>query len=89
MTPNKCGLPSFSHLGIANAQAWLFAKEFASGDFCPLLTKFAQPTKPILALRPSGRRLAPKVHVFVDFMEEILARELSTAATKSAQLWVK
>ena len=78
-----------SHLGIANAPTWLFAKEFASGDVCPLLIKFAQPTKPIFALRPSGRRLAAKVHVFVDFMQEILARELSTAVTKSAQLHVK
>jgi LysR family transcriptional regulator, regulator for bpeEF and oprC len=77
-----------SHLGIANAPAWLFAKEFASGDVCPLLTKFVQPTKHIFALRRSGRRLAAKVHVFVDFMEEILARELSTAVTKSARLRV-
>jgi DNA-binding transcriptional LysR family regulator len=77
-----------SHLGIANAPAWLFAKEFASGDVCPLLTKFAQPTKHIFALRRSRRRLAAKVRVFVDFMEEILARELSTAVTKSARLRV-
>jgi hypothetical protein len=46
----------------------------------PSLYKFAQPTKPIFV---------PKVHVFVDFMEEILARELSTAETKSAQRRVK
>jgi hypothetical protein len=51
--------------------------------------KFSQPTKPIFALRPSGRRLTAKVHVFVDFMEEILARELSTAVAKSAQLRMK
>jgi LysR family transcriptional regulator, regulator for bpeEF and oprC len=70
-----------SHLGIANAPAWLFAKELASGGVCHLLRKFAQP-KPIFALRPNGRRVAAKVKVFMDFMEEILARELSTAITE-------
>ena len=78
-----------SHLGIANAPAWLFARELASGEVCPLLTRFTQPTKPIFALRRSGRRLTARVHVFVDFMAEILARELSTAAIKSTQLRVK
>jgi DNA-binding transcriptional LysR family regulator len=77
-----------SHLGIANAPAWLFARELASGEVCPLLTRFA-PTKPIFALRRSGRRLTARVHAFVDFMAEILARELSTAAIKSTQLRVK
>ena len=37
---------------------------------------------PIFALRTGGRRLAAKVQVFMDFMEEILARELSAAVTK-------
>jgi DNA-binding transcriptional LysR family regulator len=68
-----------AHLGIANAPAWLFAKELASGKVRPLLQKYDQP-KPISALRPAGRRLAAKVRVFVDFMEEILARELVTSA---------
>jgi DNA-binding transcriptional LysR family regulator len=70
-----------SDLGIANAPAWLFAKELASGDVRPLLGKFAQ-SKPIFALRPGGRRFAAKVQVFMDFMEEILARELAAAAIK-------
>ena len=67
-----------SHLGIANAPAWLFAKELASGEVLPLLGKFAEP-KLIFALRPGNRRLAAKVQVFMHFMEQILARELSTA----------
>jgi DNA-binding transcriptional LysR family regulator len=73
-----------SHLGIANAPAWLFAKELAYGEVRPVLGKFAQP-KPIFALRPGGRRLAAKVQVFMDFMEEILARELAAAATKPSR----
>jgi DNA-binding transcriptional LysR family regulator len=71
-----------SHLGIANAPAWLFGRELASGDIHPLLEKFSQPN-PIFSLRSGGRRLAAKVQVFMEeIMEEILARELSTVVTK-------
>jgi DNA-binding transcriptional LysR family regulator len=67
-----------SHLGIANAPAWLFARELSSGSVRQLLTEYAQP-KSILALRPGGRRLAAKVRVFIKFMEEVLTRELGSA----------
>jgi DNA-binding transcriptional LysR family regulator len=66
--------------GIANAPTWLFAKEFASGALRHLFKEYALP-KPIYALRPGGRRLATKVRVFIDFMEEVLTRELSAAVS--------
>lgn len=72
-----------SDLGIANAPAWLFARELSSGSLSHLFREYAPP-KPIFALRPGGRRLAAKVRVFIDFMEEILRRELSTAIPEAA-----
>jgi DNA-binding transcriptional LysR family regulator len=68
-----------SDIGLANAPAWLFAKEIASGEVHPLLTRY-ETTKRIYALRPGSRRLAMKVKVFIDFLEEIFREELSVAA---------
>jgi DNA-binding transcriptional LysR family regulator len=64
-----------SHLGIGNAPSWLFQRELASGSAVQVLNGYTQP-KPIYAIRPGGRRLTTKVRVFIDFMEEVLAREL-------------
>ena len=65
-----------SHLGMANVPAWLFARELACGSVHRILPEYAAP-KPIFALRPSGRSLATKVRVFIEFMEEVLAQELT------------
>lgn len=73
-----------SHLGVANAPSWLFAKELAAGTVQPLLTGFAYP-KPVFAMRPSGRRLAKKVEVFMGFVSEILAVELKLANERIAR----
>jgi LysR family transcriptional regulator for bpeEF and oprC len=64
-----------SHLGIGNAPSWLFQRELTSGSAVQVLEGYLQP-KPIYAIRPGGRRLTTKVRVFIDFMEEVLAREL-------------
>lgn len=67
-----------SHLGIANAPSWLFARELAAGTVQALLLDFNF-SKPIFSLRPSGRRLAKKVEVFTGFVSKILAEELTPA----------
>ena len=71
-----------SHLGIANAPAWLFAKEIASGSVSRLLRGYEQP-KAIFVLRPGGRRLATKVRVFIDYMEEVLGQALAPSSGQS------
>jgi DNA-binding transcriptional LysR family regulator len=83
-TPTFSRLYVTPHLGIAYAPTWLFAKEFASGALRHLFKEYALP-KPIYALRPGGRRLAAKVRAFIDFMEEVLARELSAAVSRTAR----
>jgi DNA-binding transcriptional LysR family regulator len=49
-----------AHLGIANAPAWQFSKEIASGEVRRVLRPYELP-RSIFALRPGGRRLATKV----------------------------
>ena len=65
-------------LGIANAPAWQFAKEIASGAVRRILTEYDQP-RSIFALRPGGRRLAIKVRSLIEFLETTLAKDLIAA----------
>jgi LysR family transcriptional regulator for bpeEF and oprC len=69
-------LAVLSGLGVAQVPAWLFARELATGQVRQVLAEFTQ-AKSIFAVRPGGRRLTAKVRAFIDFMEEVLARELS------------
>lgn len=64
-----------AHLGIANAPAWQFAKEIASGAVRRILVEYDQP-RSIFALRPGGRRLATKVRCLIEFLETTLAKDL-------------
>jgi LysR family transcriptional regulator for bpeEF and oprC len=67
-----------AHLGLANAPAWQFSKEIASGEVCRVLRLYEQP-RPIFALRPGGRRLPTKVRYLLEFLETTLARDLVAA----------
>ena len=60
------------HLGIAQAPAWLFAAELREGTVIRLLTPFER-IVPILAVRPSSRRLSAKVRVFIEHLEKTFA----------------
>lgn len=67
-----------AHLGMANAPAWQFSKEIASGEVRRVLRPYEQP-RSIFALRPGGRRLATKVRCLLEFLETTLARDLVAA----------
>jgi DNA-binding transcriptional LysR family regulator len=60
------------HLGIAQAPAWLFAAELREGTVIRLLTAFER-TVPILAVRPTSRRLSTKVRIFIEHLEKTFA----------------
>jgi DNA-binding transcriptional LysR family regulator len=63
---------------MANAPAWQFSKEIASGEVRRVLRPYEQP-RSIFALRPGGRRLAAKVRCLLAFLETTLARDLVAA----------
>jgi DNA-binding transcriptional LysR family regulator len=67
-----------AHLGLANAPAWQFSKEIASGEVHRVLRPYEQP-RSIFALHPGGRRLATKVRYLIEFLETSLARDLVAA----------
>src|SRR5258708_2748650 len=60
------------HLGIAQVPAWLFAAELREGTVVRLLTPFEQ-TVPILAVRPTSRRMSAKVRIFIEHLEKTFA----------------
>jgi LysR family transcriptional regulator for bpeEF and oprC len=60
------------HLGIAQAQAWLFAAELREGTVVRLLTPLER-TVPILAVRPASRRMSAKVRIFIEHLEKTFA----------------
>jgi LysR family transcriptional regulator for bpeEF and oprC len=60
------------HLGIAQAPAWLFAAELREGTVIRLLTPFER-TVPILAVRPTSRRMSTKVRIFIEHLEKTFA----------------
>jgi DNA-binding transcriptional LysR family regulator len=60
------------HLGMAQAPAWLFAAELREGAVVRLLTPLER-IVPILAVRPTSRRMSAKVRVFVEHLEKTFA----------------
>lgn len=67
---------AISGLGIAMLPNWITRKELINGDLVPLLAGFplVPPATPISAVYPSGRNLASKVRVFIDFIAERIDR---------------
>ncbi|MEQ3679538.1 LysR family transcriptional regulator [Pseudophaeobacter sp.] len=68
-----------SCLGIAMLPIWMVRSELETGTLVPVLPGFPlePPATPISAVYPSGRNLASKVRVFVDF----LAAKIEPAST--------
>jgi DNA-binding transcriptional LysR family regulator len=66
-------------LGLAHAPAWLFAREIASHAVRAVLRAYEPTPLSISAVHPSGRRLATKVRVFIEFLTRIFAEEPSLA----------
>lgn len=68
-------------LGITQAPLWLFSRDLASGSVRRILTDYEPEPIPINAVRPSGRNMASKVSVFIDFMADLLGDNSGDAAS--------
>jgi len=62
-----------SGLGFAHTPGWLFAKEIAMGEVRLVLRDYEPAPLTISAVHPAGRRLATKVRVFIEFLEQLLS----------------
>jgi DNA-binding transcriptional LysR family regulator len=61
------------HLGLCQSPAWLFQRELAAGTVQRVLQEFEPGQLAISAVRPSARRLAGRVGVFIEFLARTLA----------------
>jgi LysR family transcriptional regulator for bpeEF and oprC len=66
-------------LGLAHTPGWLFARDIAANAVHRVLRDYEPAPLSISAVHPSGRRLATKVRVFIDFLTRILAEDPSLA----------
>ncbi|NLS01604.1 LysR family transcriptional regulator [Rhizobium sp. P38BS-XIX] len=64
-------------LGIGHSSRALFASDLASGRLVQILDEFAPDSVPIHVLTQSGRRLAQRFRVVIDFLANICASELT------------
>lgn len=60
-------------LGITQAPLWLFSRDLASGAVKRILTDYEPDPIPINAVWSTGRRMAGKVSVFIEFLTDVLA----------------
>lgn len=66
-----------SGLGIAQAPAWLFADELATGAATRILASYAPPPHSIYAVSSAGRLQSSKVRAFIDFFAQAFAQDAS------------
>jgi LysR family transcriptional regulator, regulator for bpeEF and oprC len=66
-------------LGLAHTPGWLFTREIESGAVRRLMRPYEREPLTISAVHASGRRLATKVRVFIEFLAEVFAAEPSLA----------
>jgi LysR family transcriptional regulator for bpeEF and oprC len=62
-------------LGVGHNVSWLYARELASGELCPLLPDYEPDPLPIHAVCPEGRHIPNRVRVFIEFLAEICAAD--------------
>jgi DNA-binding transcriptional LysR family regulator len=66
-------------LGIAQAPRYRFADDLASGALVEIMAAFPPTGTPISILHSDGRKPSPRVRLFVDWVVETLAPQLSGA----------
>jgi len=62
-------------MGVAQTPRWLFSTEIASGAVVEVLRDYPSDVTNIYAVYPSGRALAVKARVFIDFIADAFARD--------------
>lgn len=65
---SACMIAAEAGLGIASSPDFVLAESLKAGRLQPLLTGFQEPPLGVFALYPSGRQLALKMRVLIDFL---------------------
>ncbi|MES2434288.1 MAG: LysR family transcriptional regulator [Pseudomonadota bacterium] len=65
---SACMIAAEAGLGIASSPDFVLADSLASGRLVPLLTAYQEPPMGVFAIYPSGRHLALKMRVLIDFL---------------------
>ena len=69
---SACMIAAEAGLGIAASPDFVLAESLASGRLVRLLTQHEEPPMAVFALYPSGRHLALKMRVLIDFLAQHL-----------------
>ncbi len=69
---SACMIAAESGLGIASSPDFVLADSLASGRLVRLLAAYEEPPMGVFALYPSGRHLALKMRVLIDFLVQHL-----------------
>lgn len=65
---SACMIAAEAGLGIASSPDFVLAESLKAGRLQPLLTGYQEPPLGVFALYPSGRQLALKMRVLIDFL---------------------
>lgn len=74
-SPNALKSAALAGMGIALNARWLFENEIESGALEVVLPQFQPEEMPIQAVLPSGRYIAARTRMFVDFVAAALAND--------------
>ena len=70
-------------LGLIQAPRYGLAGDLAAGTLVEVLADHPPTPTPVSILYPGKRQLAPRVRVFIDWLEAVLAPQLRAGATPS------
>jgi len=59
-------------MGLAQVPLWLFSPEIDSGRVCTVLRGYEPDSIPISAVHLAGRRVPARLHVFIEYLSEII-----------------
>lgn len=74
-SPNALRAAALSGIGVAVNALWLFEHDIESGALEIVLPTYQPEVMPVQAVLPSGRYVAARTRMFVDFVADALARD--------------
>jgi LysR family transcriptional regulator for bpeEF and oprC len=66
-------------LGVVMAPRFMIAPHLASGALVPVLSDWTVDPVPLYVVYPPNRHLSTRLRIFVDWVAELLGRELGAA----------
>jgi DNA-binding transcriptional LysR family regulator len=65
-----------AHQGLTSASEWMFAPELASGTVREVMADWTLPVQELWAVFPTGRMASAKARAFVDYVQEVMERNV-------------